>query len=82
MADNVHYLTRRQAEIGHFIRIGHSSFRILENLHAAGRLPVKRAVIDASHIRKQSDLINCLKSSGSELVLDLKAGFASLVLEA
>jgi len=44
----------------------------LRTLHAAGRLPIKRAVIDSRHITKQVDLIKCLKSSGAELILDLK----------
>ena len=73
MADNVHYLTPRQEEIGHYLRLGHTGYRILENLHAVGRLPIKRAVIDASHITAQIDLISCLKDSGAELSLDTKS---------
>lgn len=73
MADNIHYLAPRQADIGHFFRLGHTGYRILENLHAAGRLPIKRAVVDASHMDKQKDLINSLKAEGTELILDPKA---------
>lgn len=78
MSANVHYLYPRQAEIGHFLRLGHTGYRNLENLLAAGRLPIKRAVIDASHQEKQADLISSLKSIGTELVLDPKTAELSL----
>ncbi len=32
MSANVHYLHPRQAEIGHFLRLGHTGYRNLENL--------------------------------------------------
>ncbi len=73
MADNVHYIIPPQPEIGHFIRLGHTGFRILEDLHTAGRLPIKRAVVDASHIEGQTSLISSLRNTGSELILDTKS---------
>ncbi len=72
MAKNIHYLAPQQDEIGLYFRLGHTGYRVLENLHTIGRLPIKRAVIDASHIDAQKDLINCLRESGAELVLDTK----------
>jgi hypothetical protein len=53
-----------------FLRVGHTSHRKLEALHAAGRLPYRRVVFDAAHLSNQIDLLNALRSDGREIVLD------------
>lgn len=69
MAD-IHYLHGRPTPIEQFIRVGHSGHRQLEDLHASGRLPVRRAVFEAAYLPQQSDLIKALRGSGTEIVLD------------
>ncbi len=59
--------------IRHFVRIGHTGYRTLENLYAAGRAPIRRAVVDASHLRRQKDLVATLLDSDAEIILDAKA---------
>ena len=34
--------------IGHAIRTGEASYRMLEDLHAEGRLPARAVIVDAS----------------------------------
>ena len=53
--NNVHSLFPKPSPFGHYIRIGHTGYRILEDLHAAGRFPIRRAVFDASHPLAQID---------------------------
>ncbi len=55
--------------ISQFIRIG-DAHRKLGELHAAGRLPVRRAVFDASRLRRQIDLVNAFRRDSVEIVLD------------
>ena len=73
MVATIHQLHPPTAEIGHFIRIGHTGHVQLETLHAAGRLPIERAVVDAAHLEDQRGLFDALRSSKVELVLDTKA---------
>jgi hypothetical protein len=68
--DNVVYLHGQPQEVAQFLRIGSSNHRVLEQLLAAGRLPVQRFVVDAGALIKQADLISALRQSGRELVLD------------
>lgn len=59
--------------IAHYLRIGEQAHLQLEDLHAQGKLHVRRAVIDASRLKHQRKLIEILKNDGVELVLDTKA---------
>ena len=52
-----------------FVRIG-EAHKKLSDLHASGRLPAKRVVVDASRFRYQHELTNELRESGAEVVLD------------
>src|SRR5271165_2651809 len=70
MAATVHVLRPQSPPIAGYHRVGHTGHRKLLDLHAAGRLPFRRFVFDASHLREQTDLAKTLKSSGCELVLD------------
>lgn len=58
--------------VGHFIRLGETGYRQLANLHAAGRFPAARVVVDASRIKHQRDLVSSLRAKGAEIVLDTK----------
>jgi hypothetical protein len=55
-----------------FIRVG-DAHRKFADLHAAGRLPPSRAVIEASRFRHQRELVTALRESGAEIVLDSEA---------
>ena len=68
MSNNVVEL-RVVRPIAHFIRIDGAHKRI-GDLHAAGRLPIRRAVFDASRIVQEKELVDGLKRDGVEIVLD------------
>jgi hypothetical protein len=70
---NVHLLHPPSPSIGCFTRLGHSGHRKLATLHAAGRLPIERAVVDAAHLVDQQELLQELRASGVELILDTRA---------
>ena len=55
-----------------FTRVG-EAHRKLSELHAAGHLPAKRAVIDASRLKHQRELVAGLRESGTQIVLDTEA---------
>jgi hypothetical protein len=55
-----------------FLRIGEAHQR-LGDLHAAERLPAGRVVIDASRFRHQRELMNAVRESGAEIVLNTEA---------
>lgn len=55
--------------IAQFVRIG-SAHRKLGELHAAGRLPVKRVVIEVARFTQQKELIDTFRRDGAEIVLD------------
>jgi len=77
---NVIHLHREPHRIGHFLRVGTSSHRLLEQLFLAGRLPVRRFVIEAGAFPKQTDLISSLLfKSGLEFVLDTNVAELSSV---
>lgn len=58
-----------RSPIGHFIRIG-EAHKKLADLHASGRLPATRVVVEASRFRHQKELISELQGDGAEIVLD------------
>lgn len=58
--------------IAHFVRLGESGYLKLANLHAAGRFPVTRVVVDASRLKHQKEFVASLRSKGVEIILDTK----------
>lgn len=66
----LHVLRPQTPALGGYLRVGHTGHRKLADLHASGRLPFKRVVVDAAHLMEQLDLIKTLKASGTEVVLD------------
>src|SRR5215218_7858901 len=65
---NVVYLHGHPTPIVHFLRV--TEHRRLDQLLEAGKLPYERYVIEAGYFNEQRDLIDALKQSGCELVLD------------
>jgi hypothetical protein len=59
----------QQDPIAQFIRVG-SDFRQMDELLAAGRFPVDRAVFRAALVPQQRDLLTALRAAGRETVLD------------
>ena len=57
---------------GHYLRLGHTGHRKLEDLHASGRFGIDRVVVDAAHIDDQRELLDSLRSAGTEIILDPK----------
>lgn len=55
--------------IAHFIRID-DAHRRYGDLYAAGRLPIRRAVFDASRIQSQREFVDALRRDNVEIVLD------------
>ena len=55
--------------LAHFVRIG-EAHKKLADLHASGRFPARRVVVEASRLRYQKDLIDALREDGAEIVLD------------
>ena len=75
MVDNVVSFPRSASvvrPIAHFIRLGETGAKALQDLRAAGRLPAERVVVDASRYKQQKALIDGLREGGTELVLDTK----------
>ena len=70
MSKNVVYLHGRPTPIGHFLRVGNSGHRQLENLVGAGKVMPDRIVIEASAVSRQQELIETLRECGAELILD------------
>ncbi len=71
--DNIYTLYPQKHPIRHFVRIGHSGYRKLENLYAAGRAPIRHAVVDAGHLHRQKDLVAALLDADAEIILDTKS---------
>ncbi len=69
---NIVHLHKQSPPVAHFLRVGTSSHRLLEQLLLAGRLPVRRMVVEAGAFTQQKDLISSLllQHSGRELILD------------
>ena len=61
-----------QTPIPCFVRIG-EAHRQLSSLHAAGHLPARHAVIDASRLRHQSEIVGAMREAGTQIVLDTEA---------
>ncbi|MDD9908138.1 MAG: hypothetical protein OXR62_00435 [Ahrensia sp.] len=55
--------------IAQFVRVDHAHRR-LGDLYAAGRLPIRRAVFDASRLPAQKELADSFRHDGIEIVLD------------
>lgn len=70
MSENVVYLHGQPSPIGHFLRVGTTGHRQLENLVGAGKTMPDRIVIDASAAGRQQELIQSLREAGAELILD------------
>lgn len=73
MAATVHVLRPQSPPLAGFLRLGHTGHRKLADLHAAGRFPYRRIVVDAAHLVEQRDLLRTLKQAGCEIVLDPNA---------
>ena len=54
---NVVYLHGQPQPIAQFLRVGSSGHRRLEQLLAAGQLPVRRFVMEAGAFGRQNDLV-------------------------
>lgn len=69
MSGNVIAFRNPASPIAHFIRLGEVHKKFGE-LYAAGRLPVRRIVVEASRFLHQKDFIAELRRDGVEIVLD------------
>lgn len=76
---NIVYLHGQPQPIAHFLRVGTSGHRRLEDALAAGRLPYTRFVVEAGAFGRQGELIQALKAAGSELILDTNAAELSVI---
>ena len=72
MTDNVVYL-QKPREIAQFMRVGFLEHRRCEHLLSAGKLPMRRFVIEAANFERQGSLVRSLKDEGAEIVLDTNA---------
>ena len=79
MVATVHHLHPPSPPLAGFLRVGHTGQRKLEALHAAGRFPYRRVVFDAAHLPEQLGLLERLRASGCEIVLD--PNFAEMATE-
>ena len=65
--------------LANYIRVGFKNFRKIEDLHASGKLSSQRVIIDANYANSQIELLNTLRATGSDIVLDVKAAEASQI---
>jgi hypothetical protein len=79
MTSNVVHLHRAPQPIGHYLCVGPSGHRQLETLIASGCLPFDRIVVDAAAVTQQRDLIEAMRNSGCELVLDTNVAELSAI---
>jgi len=56
-----------------FLRVGETHYGQVANLYAEGRMPLRRAIFDASVLKHQLNFVNTLREDGVELALDTKA---------
>lgn len=56
-----------------FLRVGETHYGQVASLHSEGRLPIRRAIFDASKLKHQVDFIKALRDDKVELILDTKA---------
>lgn len=76
---NVVFLHGAPPPIAHFLRIGVSGHRRLDQFLAAGQLPYQRFVGDAGTFQRQRELIGALRQAGRELVLDTNVAELSAI---
>jgi hypothetical protein len=76
---NIVYLHGDPPPIAHFLRVGTSGHRRLEQLLAADQLPYSRFVGEAGVFLRQKDLVEGLRQAGHELVLDTNVAELSVV---
>ncbi len=69
MTSNVIEFKSMTRPIAQFIRVDGAHGRF-GDLYAAGRLPIDRAIFDASRISNQKEFVEALKHDGVEIVLD------------
>lgn len=55
-----------------FLRVGEAHYGQIANLYAEGRVPLRRAIFDASRLRHQLNFVKTLRENGVELTLDPK----------
>ena len=79
MVATVHHLHPPCPPLAGFLRVGHTGQKKLEALHAAGRFPNRRVVFEAAHLPEQLGLLERLRASGCEIVLD--PNFAEIATE-
>jgi hypothetical protein len=79
MVATVHRLHPPSPPVAGFLRVGHTGQRKLEALHAAGRFPYRRVVFEAAHLPEQLGLLERLRATGCEIVLD--PNFAEMATE-
>jgi hypothetical protein len=73
------YLHAQPQKVVEFLRIGTSTHRRLEHLLAAGQLPHSRFVVEAGSFHQQRDLVDALRQSGSEIILDTNVAELSVI---
>src|SRR3954463_3332947 len=76
---NIVYLHKQPESLAHFLRVGARNHRRLEQLLAAGQLPVSRFVVEAGAYEKQADLLNALSQTNNEIVLDTNVAELSVI---
>ncbi len=79
MVATIHQLHPPSPALAGFLRVGHTWQKKLEALDAAGRLPYRRVVFDAAYVANQIGLLEWLRASGCEIVLD--PNFAEMATE-
>ena len=62
-------ITPAKPRLAHFVRIG-EAHKKLADLHASGRFPAERIVVEASRLRYQKELIEALREDGVRIILD------------
>lgn len=59
-------------ELDLFLRMGEAHYGQIAGLYAEGRLPLRRAILDASRLRHQLNFMKTMREDGVELTLDPK----------
>jgi hypothetical protein len=55
-----------------FLRVGEAHYGQIASLHSEGRVPLRRAIFDASRLHHQLNFVKTLRENGVELTLDPK----------
>lgn len=69
MVATIHQL-RPAPSVAAYIRVGHNGHKWLDEQLAENRLPFRRVVFEAAHIKEQKRLVDALRKAGCEIVLD------------